>query len=573
MPPGFPALPLLVPPLMVSAFEELGVGLSSFGTSGWRALHQEPGISVIENEHGGDQQRYRYNLRCFEQARATRQLVRGELMGLCDLFVPVVRANQVEVVLVTGPFARKWPSSEELLERWFQLTRSRGRLSDPGFSRYLEATLATLTLEGALPDAFERLVSCFARLIGEQSNLAVVVSEAERLRLKLLEARHASRMWAAARSMVDERTARSWSTFLQGDPLKELGMKRPPKHVVVGLLLSHRYETNPVGEALARAAFQRACVTFVQRSGHVVCGQVGDRGVVLLPDFSESGARARTALVDLAMRIATLARRFGFRLHAGVAAKTRTGALPTRYRAALAAAEKALSRGAALEVAEDRAEPSREGLRHLRASLATSVEGEPGHLSLRFGRYVEAVLAHSGYQLETSRGHLQAGVERLAEPLLATGVLDPKSFDEILSSVERERGADTVVELTRDYRRIVSDIERAVHAPTTERHERSTRRALAFIHEHSAEPLTRARVARVAGFAPSYFSRLLKKEEGLSFESYLQKHRLERAKQLLRGTRLSSERVAQLSGFRSRTSFQRLFKQATGTTPMAYRKP
>jgi two-component system response regulator YesN len=79
-------------------------------------------------------------------------------------------------------------------------------------------------------------------------------------------------------------------------------------------------------------------------------------------------------------------------------------------------------------------------------------------------------------------------------------------------------------------------------------------------------------VARVAGFAPDYFSTLLKEEEGTTFEQYVQRHRLERAKHLLSGTSMSIGRVAYLSGFRSRTYFQRLFKQSIGKTPKEYRR-
>src|SRR6185369_11330731 len=159
------------------------------------------------------------------------------------------------------------------------------------------------------------------------------------------------------------------------------------------------------------------------------------------------------------------------------------------------------------------------------------------------------------------------GVERLAEPLLTTGALDAKSFDEICRTVDAARDPDSISELVLAYRRVVTDIERAIDTPTVARQERSTRRALRFVHEHLAEPMSLARVARIAGFAPDYFSRLLKEEEGLGFEQYVQKRRLERAKQLLAGTKLGIGRIAQLSGFRSRTNFQRLFKESTGETP------
>ena len=57
--------------------------------------------------------------------------------------------------------------------------------------------------------------------------------------------------------------------------------------------------------------------------------------------------------------------------------------------------------------------------------------------------------------------------------------------------------------------------------------------ALAFIADHIGEPLTLARVARVAGFAPSYFSALFKRHEGETFERYVRRMRIERAKELL----------------------------------------
>jgi AraC-like DNA-binding protein len=332
-----------------------------------------------------------------------------------------------------------------------------------------------------------------------------------------------------------------------------------------------RPNDDPLDALLRRAAFQRACVGLARRCGHLVCGQVGDRGFTLLPDSAASGESARAELTDLARQAAEVGRRFRLALHAGIA-PSGGGSLPLSYRAALAAAEKALSRGSSLELAETRAETSSHGLRNVRASLGVGVEERPGHLSARFERYVAAVLAHTGYHLTSARAHLQAGLERLAEPLLLSGALDPKSFDQICVGLEGARAPDSVSELLEAYRRVVADIERAIEAPTTARQEQSIRRALSFIHEHLAEPLGLARVARIAGFAPGYFSKLLAEEEGLGFEPYVQKHRLERAKRLLVETTLSVGRVAQLSGFRSRTYFQGLFKASTGRTPAAHRR-
>jgi YesN/AraC family two-component response regulator len=183
------------------------------------------------------------------------------------------------------------------------------------------------------------------------------------------------------------------------------------------------------------------------------------------------------------------------------------------------------------------------------------------------------VVVHSGYQLDAVRAHLEAGFERLTEPLLTTGRLDRKSYDEILASIDHAAvGASTVAALVASYRNVVALVERAIESPTSARQHRSTQRARKFMRDHAGEPLTLAQVARVAGFAPDYFSRLLKRDEGMTFDHYLQAIRLARAKQTLATTTLSVERVARLSGFQSRTYFQQVFRQQAGMTPIEYRQ-
>ena len=222
---------------------------------------------------------------------------------------------------------------------------------------------------------------------------------------------------------------------------------------------------------------------------------------------------------------------------------------------------------------EPRPDRSARHLRRLRSKLAESIGARPGLLSPRFNQYIEAILVHCGYRLEPVRAHLEAGLERLAEPLLATGALDEKSFDDLSTIVEREaERAETVTALVDPYRRVVSDIENAVAGPTRARQDRGTRRAIAFIREHMGEALTLAQVARAAGFAPDYFSRLFKRNEGVTFEHFTQRLRVERAKQVLDDTSLSIDGVRQLCGFQTRNYFHKVFKDSVGLTPIEYRE-
>jgi AraC-like DNA-binding protein len=131
--------------------------------------------------------------------------------------------------------------------------------------------------------------------------------------------------------------------------------------------------------------------------------------------------------------------------------------------------------------------------------------------------------------------------------------------------------AITTAGLLAAYRKFIVDIRGAVEHPIGARQERGTQRAVAFIREHLSEPLTLPQVARLAGFAPDYFSKLFKKNEGTTFQSYLLARRLERAAEMLRGTKLGIERVRQLSGFRNRAYFNRAFKKVMGICPRDHR--
>ena len=115
------------------------------------------------------------------------------------------------------------------------------------------------------------------------------------------------------------------------------------------------------------------------------------------------------------------------------------------------------------------------------------------------------------------------------------------------------------------YRRAFADLLETRSHPVKAGHDRSLRRAEEYMRQHYAEALTLGRVARVAGFAPAYFSVLFKKTIGVTFAHRLSELRLERAKQLLSRSDLNLARIAELSGLSNAHYLCRVFKRATGT--------
>jgi AraC-like DNA-binding protein len=351
-----------------------------------------------------------------------------------------------------------------------------------------------------------------------------------------------------------------------------IGLEQIPEHVIAGLLLGRADQDDPVDEVIRRDAFQRACVKLATEIGNVACGRISEHGVFFLVHRRGAASRTRSKLMEIAAELTKLARRHGFSLHAGIVQGTHASPLPTYYRAAVAAAEKALSQGRSLAFGEERVEHSAERLRELRQELAQSVEDKPNLLSPRFSRYIDAALTHSGYRLEGTHRDLATGLERLTEPLLANGSLDKKSFNELHATLERNsEKARSLNELVALYRSVVTDIEASLRKPKAARQDRGVRRAMSFIRDHLGEPLTQAQVAKVAGFAPDYFSRLFRREQGVTFAHYVQELRVERAKEMLHRTMLPVEEVQKLCGFRTRTYFHRVFKDAVKKTPAEYR--
>jgi AraC-like DNA-binding protein len=96
------------------------------------------------------------------------------------------------------------------------------------------------------------------------------------------------------------------------------------------------------------------------------------------------------------------------------------------------------------------------------------------------------------------------------------------------------------------------------------------RRAKDLMDHDFAEPLDVPALAREAHASRAHFVRSFKKAFGETPHRYLLRRRIERAKELLRGTPLSVTEVSLAVGFRSLGSFSTAFRQLVGESPGAY---
>jgi AraC family transcriptional regulator, transcriptional activator for feuABC-ybbA operon len=93
-----------------------------------------------------------------------------------------------------------------------------------------------------------------------------------------------------------------------------------------------------------------------------------------------------------------------------------------------------------------------------------------------------------------------------------------------------------------------------------------------YMNEHYSDPLNRSQLAARAGWSPTYFSTLFKEQTGQSPIQYLNKLRIDRAKQLLRSTSMPITQIAADVGFTDSFYFARIFTKSTGFSPSEYRK-
>ena len=96
--------------------------------------------------------------------------------------------------------------------------------------------------------------------------------------------------------------------------------------------------------------------------------------------------------------------------------------------------------------------------------------------------------------------------------------------------------------------------------------------AMAFIDAHHKEPLRLEDIAASAGLSPHYVSELFAARSGMSPWRWLTRVRIDRAKRLLKDTRMTVTEAGREAGFADPSYFARVFRQQEGLSPSAWRR-
>lgn len=98
------------------------------------------------------------------------------------------------------------------------------------------------------------------------------------------------------------------------------------------------------------------------------------------------------------------------------------------------------------------------------------------------------------------------------------------------------------------------------------------RRALEFVEMNCSKDLTIKDVAENLNISTSYLWKLFRKHVDLTFNEYLTKSRMQKAKQLLKTEDLKIYEISEACGYKDYRYFSSVFKKYVGLNPTDYRK-
>lgn len=143
-----------------------------------------------------------------------------------------------------------------------------------------------------------------------------------------------------------------------------------------------------------------------------------------------------------------------------------------------------------------------------------------------------------------------------------------RDFDNLFSIIAAEK---SIEQLHLFAKKLVHDCTLEVQNCKVQKENPVAKKASEFISEHLNQNISLEEAAEFAGVSSFYLSKIFKEEKGVSFSTYLNDRRLEKAKELLSNPELSVKEITAECGYNDQNYFSRLFKNQFGVSPTEYR--
>ena len=200
------------------------------------------------------------------------------------------------------------------------------------------------------------------------------------------------------------------------------------------------------------------------------------------------------------------------------------------------------------------------------------IEAVEASIRSRMNDYLAGKGQLSDDPLRNNIYHFVVAVGIIARVCIDAGMPHNESYtlsDIYIRKVDRLRDPNAVVVLLYDMQRDYTMRMAKLHR--NRRGSAYVTRAVDYIYDHLDESLTMERLAQEVNLNPSYFSKLFAAEMGVTVKKYINRVKVETAKQMLENSDYSAADISLSLGYSSPGAFSSVFKTFTGTTPGAYR--
>lgn len=526
-----------------------------------------------------------YYLQTMTQCTRESRMIVGRLHGFCDLFAPVPADPEGQTFLHAGQFLTLPPTWNGLCDSWKSITGREAASANPDFVRFVKMALQLPIIREPVVGGLERLCELFAQYLTRTYDPTTHYEEVDKVRRAVFVKHWPNTDWVYSAVSTEKFRLTPWyhEGRLADWMREEMKIERLPTTVMALMPLDPPDEERDTVEVMVRNyGLQRELIRYCFDMPHTAGNHLGDYGVffVTSADPRKSTAAARAELRDRARELQEFARKEGIRAVVGIGPSVPPGEpLAPSYQEAVHALhlcvqlEKDILFFDENFTGETRMVKYTDVNASMQALLESFEHAAPDATRLASDKYVREVLILSGERLEVVRSHFLATLFRLIAGVQKRHSINPKAVDQLAEELsQRLEEASSVSKLIEAFKDVLNRLSfyasRALEGPKSIRLAAS----LQYLQDNFAEQLRLPEVAKKAGFSVPAFSRIFRQATGTSFLAYLRNIRVEHAKKLLRTTSLPTAQVAISCGFQSPHHLIRSFKKVTGQTPGEYRR-
>ncbi len=506
--------------------------------------------------------------------------------GFYDLFLPLQMEGREKAALYAGSFLKEPASWETLSAQWKSLSGREPAGTDSEFIRYARMAVQLPVLDAELLKAVVEFYRLYIFHLIDRKGKPPLHEKVDQLRRKVFSARLPNSSWVGEALGMEKLIPTPWAWYANQELApwmkEELGISRIPTQVIAVMPLNAgRDGGDPVRTLLQNDSIQRECFLFAKTLTQTVAGKLQDYGTLFLtsPDPSKNEVQAILQIRERAEKIQGFIRkRFGVKSAAGIGRPVPAGqALYESYREAVLALHLCVQAEKPILLYGETSQAGKGSgygrLHKAGGDLLGAVEKiSTESAKLAGDRYVREVLEFAGRDTGVVRSQFLALLYQFLDRVGAGSALNQTDTENFSAGfTQKLMDADSIYRLIEVFKETIQTMSGLSAKPLEGAKSLRMKTVLNYLDDHFNQTLRLPKVARQAGFSVPVFCRVFKKTTGLSFVSYLNRLRVEKAKNLLRTSGLTALQVGQSCGFQTPHHFIRNFKHLSGMTPGEFR--